>query len=703
MLIFIFLGIVSSIFQLTIFREFTYSLAKNELSFILGVGIWLIFASLGSRIGRRKKVLEPQLIPPLFCLVFSLVIVVIHLAKSLVGLACYEAASLGFVFTAAIFLVSPVSFLIGYSFSIFSRYYLNQQTPEPRILGKFFAYEAIGFFLGGIFFAFFLSAYSNPFIFGFLSLLFLLGLDREVKEKIFSSLIIILISVVFSLSFKAILKVELKGATIRSSHGSAYGSIILAEKFGVESLYLNGSLIATSEDKADNEAFIHSVLSASKRIKSVLFIGPYFSGQIQEILKYNIRTLDCLDINPVLSALSKAKLNSSQNGRVNFIIDDPRSYLNRTKKKYDCIIMNNPAPSNLAFNRYFSYQFFQLIARHLSDDGIFSFRIPSKVNILSPRIASFNSCIINTLEHAFRNRLLIPSDSMIIIASLNNPIIPSELIGNFKSSNIATDYFTIYQLKDSLDPGQIHYLESMLTASVDINSDFNPQGFLYYSLVEQAKFYPQFKVDTLMVRNLGVVLFVGLVLFIAGFGLPGRKLFLLNASVVGFSSIGLSAIIFVLFQATSGALFWKMGILVGLFMAGLSFGTLAVNLNLESIFKLKRPLPVFYLIWFLFLIIFTAGIKSLNQRFYLDFAFYISSFLSGTLTGSTYPLLSKLMFTDYAKPKNLAAAIYSADLAGAALGTFIFSFLFIPFLGIGLSLLMIMFLIFAWGLRVSFD
>lgn len=722
MLIFIALGVVSSIFQLTIFREFTYSLAKNELSLILGVGVWLISCSLGSFLLKKKKTLSAGFISPLFALVYSLAICAIHLSKSLVGLSYYEAASLGFIFIAAIVLIGPVGFLIGYSFRAFSQHYLNNHSPKVRTFGKFFAYEAIGFFIGGVAFTFLFSSYPNPFIFTILAFLLLTALNIKVKEKIISSLVIILVTIVFFFGFKPILKLELKGADILELRGSSYGPIILAKKFGVESLYVNGSLIATSEDKAGNEQFIHSVLAANPKGKDILFIGSYFSGQIHEILKYPIRSLDCLDMNPTLSSLSIAKLEASQRERVNFIVTDPRFYLNKTEKKYDCIIMNIPPPSSIAFNRYFSYQFFQLIKGRLNDKGIFSFRIPSKADILSPQFLRFNSCIINTLDSVFKSRLLIPADSMIIIASLNKNISPDDLIRNFENLKLPTDYFTIYHLRDSLDSGRISYLEEALDRGVDVNGDFNPLGFLYYSLIEQAKFYPRILINISMARGLVVIIFIIAVFLISGLGFSSRKpLLLLNASVVGFSSIGLSAIIFVLFQLYSGALFWKMGILLGIFMAGLSSGTFLVNSLIDKIFKIRRPLPFLYLFWFLFLVGFWAGIKSLDGHCRADLVFYIGSFVSGMLTGSLYPMLSKLIFTpleisrpakaglsltgftNKTNPKDLAPAIYMADLAGAAIGTFAFSILFIPFLGVGLSLLMIMFLVFTWGLKECFS
>ncbi len=704
MLIFIALGSVAAIFQLTIFREFTYSLAKNELSLILGVGVWLISCSLGSFLFKRKKTLSAGFISSLFGLAYSLVICGIHLSKSLAGVSYYEVASLGFIFIAAIFLISPVGFLIGYSFRAFSQNYLDKHSLKVKTFGKFFAYEAIGFFIGGVAFTFLFSSYSNPFIFTVLALLLLIASSGQVKEKIISFLVIILLSIVFFFSFTPILKFELKGADILKLKGSSYGPIILAKKFGVESLYANGSLIATSEDKSGNEQFIHSVLAANPKAKDILFIGPYFSGQIQEILKYPIQNLDCLDINPVLSSLSIDRLEAEERERANFIVTDPRLYLSKITKRYDCIIMNMPAPSSVAFNRYFSYQFFQLIKERLNNKGIFSFRIPSKADILSPKFVRFNSCIINTLDSVFKSRLLIPSDSMIVIASLDKNISPGDLIRNFENLKLGNDYFTKYHLRDSLDPGRIGYLNEVLEEGVDLNSDFNLLGFLYYSLIEQAKFYPRIAINVSMIRGIVVSIFIIAVFLISGIGFSNRKPRLLpNAAVVGFSSIGLSAVIFVLFQLYSGALFWKMGILVGIFMAGLSIGTFIINSLSDKIFKIRRPLPFLYLGWFIFLVGLWAGIKSLVSYFQADLVFYLGSFLSGVLTGSLYPILSRLIFNVKTNPKDLAPAIYMADLAGAGIGTLVFSILFIPFLGVGLSLLMIMFLIFTWGLKECFN
>ena len=701
MIIFIFLGIVASIFQLTILREFTFSIAKNELALVVAAGFWFLFGGLGSVVGGRLKRLPSSLLAISFSLIFCLSISAIHLVKLLTNFCYYESASLGFSLLSAVFLIGPGSFLIGYSFCTLSRAYLDKHPYTPKTFSRFFAYEAIGFFIGGVLFTFFLSSYSNPFVFSFLPLLFLLLPSGAVKR--FSlALAITVVSLTFFTGFKPILKKELKQAEILMRKGSPYGPIILARQSGVESLYVNGSLAASSEDKAWNEEFIHTSLSALSRPKKILYIGTFFSGQVQEILKYNIERLDCLDINPVLSALSRERISQDLKGRVNFIVDDPRSYLRTVEEKYDGIIMSMPAPANLAVNRYFSGEFFELVKRRLKSEGVFSFHIPSKRDILSPLFVKFNSCIINTLDKVFLKRLLIPLDSMIVLAKKGD-IAPKDLIDNFSRHNIKTDYFTIYHLIDYLDPGRRSYLENMLNKKVGINTDLNPRGFLYFSLLEQAKFYPNFSLDVKKIKYFGPRILIAIFLVLSLLSLVKKKISVFfNTVVIGFSSIGLTALLFILFQLYSGALFWKMGILVGLFMVGLSSGTHLINLIADKVSLKKTALVCFYFLWAGFLFSLFLGLKYLNQIFYQEFIFYGYSLLGGVLTGCGYPLFTKRLGSYKTDPKVVAAHIYAADLTGAFLGTLTFSILFIPFLGVNSSILILAFLLSLWAIKNVF-
>lgn len=702
---FLILGIIASIFQLVILREFTFSIAKNELAFVFAAGVWLVSCSLGSLVGTRRRFLSSTYIPLAISAGFGFSVVAIHLAKSFFGLAYYENVSLGYVFLSSLLLVSPVSFLIGYSFCIFYRDYLQRHLYSQRTFAQFFAFEAMGFFIGGLIFTFIVSSYSNPLLCVALPVMFIMTPVVERRKKVFSTVMIVLLGIFLSLGFRYILKKELGGATILLHKGTRYGPVIVAEQFGAQSLYVNGSLVATSEDTLWQETFIHTSMSSVMNPQEVLFIGPYTAGYLKEILKHNVRTLDCVDINPLTSTLETPFItqgigevtqlrNDILSQRTRFIVDDPRSYLQKAIKKYDCIIMNMVAPTNIALNRYFSFEFFQVIKGHLAQGGVFCFYIPSKRDILSPAILKFDSCILNTLDKVFNNRLIIPGDSMVIIASDTQSLTRSRLIENFLNTDIVTDFFTVYHLKDYLDISRRDYVEGMRDKSIGVNYDLHPLGFLYYLLLEQIKFYPDLQIDIDKTQMYILGGFIGIVVLLIILCLFSKTSNILcNAAIIGFSSIGTSIIIFILFQTYSGALFWKLGILIGTFMMGLSLGTFAINSITKLIKVNTRALLVLYGTWICFLLSFLVILIKARYLFNVDSIFYLYSFSSGILTGAVYPLIAHLLVTHNVRAGDISAFIYTADLMGAFMGTLVFSVFFVPFLGILWSLAILIFLI----------
>lgn len=266
-------------------REFTFSIAKNELGLVIGCGVWLIFSSIGSLVSARLKPLQNRYLPLLLTFIFCISTIFIHLSKLMIGLAYYEAASFLFVLLSSLGCLGPVSFAIGYCFSELSRSHLARHPSSVRTFGNFFAFEAIGFFLGGILFTFLMSAYTNPLVFAFLPLLLLLALRMRLRARIVLLFICTILAFGCFKSFYTILQNEFMQATILEHTGSRYGPIIRARQHGTQSLYVNGSQIATSEDKSWNEEFIHMSLSAHPEPKKILFIGPAYGWYIEEMLK----------------------------------------------------------------------------------------------------------------------------------------------------------------------------------------------------------------------------------------------------------------------------------------------------------------------------------------------------------------------------------------------------------------------------------
>lgn len=690
MFIFILLGIIASIFQLIILREFSFSIAKNELAFIFAAGCWIIFCSLGSVIKSFKKLSKSPLCI-LTSLAFSFSICLIHLAKSLMGLKYYETANLSFMLFLSIVLIGPTAFILGLTFKHFTQEYLNNSHSQENVYAKFFAFEAIGFFLGGVSLTLYFIDYTNPLIFSLLPLILLPSIKNHYK-KILPAGLIIIISIISILSFNSLLKKEFANADILANLGSGYGAIIIAHKAGSTIISSGGSSLASSEDKSSTEEFIHMSLSAADFLanKDILFIGAALSGQVEEITKYKLNSLDCLQINPLLSILAKSQLPARIKNNVNFISNDPRLYLKKTPKQYDAILINTSAPANLALNRYFTEDFFKLIAGRLKPKGIFSFTIPSKREILSPQFIKFNSSIINAIDKVFTNRLIIPSDAMIIIASNGQKINDYDLMDNFTKTKPQTLFFTIHHFKDYLNPSMRDYTQKLLDKTISPNTDLNPSGFLNYLILEQIKFYPGLKIDFNKMR-LGIIIFIlffGVIIIILGY-LSKKTSCFLNILTLGFNSISLTSIIFVLFQLYCGSLYQKLGLLIACFMAGLSLGTFLTNA-----IKPQRAylLSGIYLFWMITIFTLLLNLRAIGDSNYAELIFYSYALLCGFLNGSAYPLLAQNLLENKFDNKSITLTIYSVDLIGAFLGTITSGILLIPFLGIPGSLLILIFL-----------
>jgi spermidine synthase len=683
MIIFIPFGIITSIFQLVVLREFSFSIAKHELAFVLAAGFWIISCALGSLIKLPEKRLSSWLLP-WACASFSVSICLIHLAKSLIGLQYFQTPNPAIVLLTLV-LVGLPALIMGATFRWLLKRSLEELPPlAQNKLTKFFAFEAAGFFLGGVVFTFLLKDYTNPLFFSWLPLLLLPAIKGPLNKAL-SICLIALITVIASLNYNSIIEREFSGSRILINRGSRYGPIIVSTKSGVTNLFCGGSLLATSEDKSATEEFIHLSLSATDRgvNKDILFIGPPLSGQIEEITKYRLNSLDCLQINPLLWKFIPIS-SVNRNNKINLITDDPRAYLKETTRQYDAILMSMPAPSTLALNRYFTEDFFNLVARRLKPGGAFSFFMPSKREILSPQFVKFNSSIINALDRVFSARLIVPSDSMVIIASNTREISDQYLLNNFLAVKPKTDFFTVYHFQDDLDPQIRNYIQNKLDSEITPNSDFYPCGFLYYLALEQAKFHPNLKIELKQTQK-AIIIFLLLcaLTIIIGCRFP-RTCCLLNIGSVGFTSISLSSIIFVLFQLYCAALFWKLGLLIALFMAGIVIGVYLMG-------NIARGGGSFlcwvYLGWMTASFTLLVNLKGVGAMNNAELVFYLYTLSCGILTGCAYPAQTQNLIKNKFTPQKVPGIIYAADLSGAFLGALTSGMLLIPFLGIPGSLL----------------
>jgi len=214
MIIFIILGFVSSIFQLVLVREFTFSIAKNELALIAGLGVWLLCCAAAVLAGARRKILSAVGLTVFFSLAFGLSVCLAHTIKSFFAIPYYEAVSIAFALLSAFAVLGPTGALSGLAFAQLTRDHLTSNDEDKAVVGRLFAYEALGVLLGGSAFTFIFSSYDNPLSFAALPLLFIPILKIPSKGKLAVLVMLMGLSIVFTNHFSALQKKEFQKANI---------------------------------------------------------------------------------------------------------------------------------------------------------------------------------------------------------------------------------------------------------------------------------------------------------------------------------------------------------------------------------------------------------------------------------------------------------------------------------------------------------
>ena len=163
------------------------------------------------------------------------------------------------------------------------------------------------------------------------------------------------------------------------SRDTRYQRIVLTAWKDDLRLFLNGHLQFSSRDEYRyHEALVHPGLSALPGARRVLVLGGGDGLAVREILKYpGVREVVLVDLDPEMTRLFSTHprlvaLNrgSLRDPRVHVINDDAFVWLDRTADQFDFAVVDFPDPSNYAVGKLYTVAFYQLLARHLSRDGL---------------------------------------------------------------------------------------------------------------------------------------------------------------------------------------------------------------------------------------------------------------------------------------------------------------------------------------------
>jgi spermidine synthase len=693
---FLLLGYVSIMAQLVLLREFVKTLQGNELFIGIFLSLWMVLAATGARTGASSRV-KLSLNQALGILLFTGTLpLIIYLALILVTrflfLPGYEPGMLTSI-TTMVLLTGPLALSSGFLFG-----YVSKSVVGGRTDGSYYRLDSLGSLLAGFFFGgvlvFFLDnvqALSLLFLMTGLTLVLFYAYPRGALRR---SLLLVTGTVLYILLLLPGIRTGLEGWRFRGeklleSRDTAFGNLAFTEKDGQVSAYLDRNPVLTGTDLAANEERVHYAALQHPAPASFLLLGNGLSGSAWEISKYKPDRLDYCEADPWIFRLGTRYLADSLPADLHFIPMDGRKWLMiNDSVRYDVVISVSGDPLTIGWNRFYTLEFFSLVHGHLSPGGIFSMQLSTSGSYINDQGSELLGTNYHTLKQVFKHVLLIPGYTSCFLAS-DSPLsldIPDLLEKRaVKTTYVHPDYIDLNRL--SFDSDQL--MERIRNETPGTNSDLRPR--LFFSRLKAMESL-QGSHAMLVSGILGTLLFLVLLSVYR----PLHK----GMYITGFTGAGFQILLILMMQSLFGFAYMVTPIMITLFMAGIVLGTRLWRpvCGTPSILKVSGLLASMALAGAAMILLLHGDQLQTNRMAGIGILGLLNV-LPGLIVGSMYGL--SLALSGQKKGVSMGR-LFHADLAGAALGTFVPVVFLLPLIGVTNTFILFCGINVATGLHILF-
>ena len=677
------LGFLAASFQVLLAREFSAHFYGNEMSFGFVLAAWLLWGGLGSLLASRGIVPGRTLVG-LYYLVLGVLpfsFFALRFSRFILGTLPGELTGIAPMLTFALILTFFINFPLGAAFV------LNVGAASGNI-ARVYLWESAGAAAGGLvvslLFVPFLSNWKAAAILGWLSAIFIFFTFGRKRGKAALAIVtgFMLGIFLFDIPSQAIFW---KPFVLVKSKDSRHGKLQVIRTGEQVTLYNNGLQAYSYPDPAAAEEAVHFACLQHPGARTVLLIGGGAGGSLEEILKYPAAKVDYVELDAEIIRLSEEFLPPDgqaalKSPRVRIFFMDGRRFLEKSNKTYDLVILNLPEPATAQVNRFYTLEFFRAVRRKLNPQGVFSFRVPSAENYISPELRKFLSTLSVTLSGVFVETAVVPGDTNIFLASESPLSIEvSDLSQKIRALRLQTRYVTPEMLPARLNPIRVARLKDAIDAGPGlINSDLSPICYFFNSVLWSTQFK---SLESRVLAFLAGIrrfwlLDVPLLVFIIAllfFRMRNRdsSYFLVPLGVLGLTTIACEIMIIIWFQSLFGYIYQRIAILLTSFMAGLALGALRGSKR-----KAARYPHVIILQSCLLLIVMALRISSRVAP--PEVFFFAVLFLLGLLGGDLFIVTNRI----FVKNKAQAGLGYGWDLIGSFIGAVCLSSILIPLAGL---------------------
>jgi spermidine synthase len=710
-------GLSGIMAQVLLLRELLVSFYGNELTIGIILANWVAQEALGvfligKIIDRIKNKINVFIwLQLIFSLMFPVSIYLCRTFKYILGIPYGEAMGLFIIFLSSFFIILPLSFCHGALFSVSTKLYSIYFRDSTSPIGKVYALETIGTLFGAITLTYLLLPYLDSFGIAFsisfinlvISLVLLKDFPKAKLKYIVLASIILFIYLSLSGNLNRVQRISLnkqwQGRKLLDYRNSIYGNIAVTKEKEQYTFFYNGIPIITAPypDKQFVQEFGHLPLLFHQAAKDILVISAGAGGLISEILKHPVEKIDYVELDPLIiemlkkypTSLTEAELKER---RVNIINLDGRFYLRTNPNFYDIILIGMSNQADLSTNRLFTREFFSLVKKRLNSDGILSLWLPGSLTYISRELRGINFSILNSLKSVYNYVRIIPGDYNIFLASSSEDImeVDSKLISQrIRQQDIKTDILIPNYLDYRLNKRWLDwFMQASSGATSQVNCDLKPIAVFQTLIFWNKKFSPNFAKILEYFQGLNLkliticILITLFLLFIFRYFHKMKLVVAYSIFSTGFFGMLTSLILMFSFQVFYGYLYYRIAVLISIFMTGIALGSIFMTKNIS---KIKKELNLFVVLEVL-VIVFSYIMALVITQFllpkqYVSSIFILLFFVCGILIGLEFPLASKIYLGQKESVGETAGVLYGADLFGGWLAGILGGIILLPILG----------------------
>ena len=676
------LGVSSIITQLTLMREFLGIFSGNEMIFGIILGVWLLLAGLGAYLGRTVSKLKN----PLWVLLAAQVaIAVVPIAsifalRTLRNVVFIRGATVGV--TAAVAscfaVLAPYCLLTGYLLILSCRILTSDKTTTG--IGRVYFLDSIGEIAGGVLFSFvlihLLGHFGILYVPAALNLLLACFVAGMLRARVLAWGLVAAGAVAVAGAWVG----NLDGISTRLQYApqnvvyrgnSAYGSLVVTKSAGQYNFIQNGLPVLSTHNIMSAEESVHYAMAQRPGARRVLLISGGVAGSTREILKYANARVDYVELDPLILEASRRYLSVGlDDPRITTFNTDGRIFVRQAVDAYDVVIVNVPDPSTSQLNRFYTVEFFQEVKRALRPNGVLCISMGQYQNYLSAELSQLIGTAHRTLMAVFDKSLIVPAGRTFLLASDGE--LSMDIAERIESAGVNNQYVNAHYLIGVLTADRIADVRRAINPEAPVNRDLRPVGYYYHLQYWLSRFRFQ-------TGAFEAVLLILLAVYVVRLRPVPLAIF-----TTGFAAASLEIVLLLGFQILQGSLYHNIGLIVTMFMLGLSLGSLTMNRMLNrwtarGLAKLEFALAICAGLLPVMLTALVGIADPGLMKICSHIAVPCATLILGLLAGMEFPLAGKASFAGL---EPTASRLYTADLVGAAIGALLVSTLLIPLIGV---------------------